>query len=908
MKRLIQYAMLCFMKAMLWFRYRVKVKGLENLNPKTLNKSGGVLFLPNHPTMFVDPTLITVAVWQKYPIRPLIVEYMYYNPGVHWFMKYLNALPVPKFDISSNSLKRKRSETVINEVMQNIRDGISFLIYPSGKLKRTNKEIIGGASAVHQIISQVPEVNVVLVRITGLWGSRFSYALSDTPPSMFATIFWGLKKILKNLIFFTPRREVTIELTPAGPDFPYNASRLEMNKYLENFYNRPDGIKPTQEPYPGESLNLVSYSMWSEELPKVEKGEAAVDKIDLATIPEDIQKKVKECLAKMANIPIEQIRPEMSITADLGFDSLDGAELAAFLSDEYNVTNVPVNQLTTVGRVLGVAAKQIVFQEEVEEEQHDRTAWTKHIKTGLASIPEADTVIEAFLKNCDRMGNAPACSDSRSGVLTYAQMKMRVILIAEYIKTLPGEYIGIMLPASVAAYITILACQLAGKVPMPINWTVGPRHLESVAELSKVQTVLSSWSFLDRLENVDLTAIEDKIVMLEDVRRKITLGAKMRAFVRSKKSSQSILHLFGADKLTKEHKAVLLFTSGTESMPKGVPLSHENILSNQRAAMEPLKIEFDNVLLGILPPFHSFGFTVSGLIPLLAGMRVAYYPDPTNGPALAKEIEFWSATLICAAPSFLKTIFKAATPEQLRTVRLCVTGAEKTPPELIQLAKQKVPQAMLTEGYGITECSPILTVNVFGDPQNGVGVPVPGVEICIVDLNTHELLPSGQRGLILARGPNIFSGYLNPGLNSPFLTINGLLWYNTGDLGYLNEQGSLILAGRLKRFIKVGPEMISLGAIEEALMHKVVHKETGGDESEGPALAICAKEEVGEKPRIVLVSKFPTTVDEANNTLKEAGFSNLVRISNVVQMPEIPLLGTGKVNYRTLEAQIFAKS
>jgi long-chain-fatty-acid--[acyl-carrier-protein] ligase len=293
------------------------------------------------------------------------------------------------------------------------------------------------------------------------------------------------------------------------------------------------------------------------------------------------------------------------------------------------------------------------------------------------------------------------------------------------------------------------------------------------------------------------------------------------------------------------------------------------------------------------------------LLPLVAGIRAAYYPDPTNGPALAREIELWSATLICAAPTFLKTIFKAATVEQLKTVRLCVSGAEKTPPELILLAKQKIPQTMLTEGYGITECSPVLTINLNGDPQHGVGIPIPGVDVCIVDLNTYELLPGLQRGLILARGPSIFSGYLNPGINSPFVTVSGLQWYNTGDLGYLDEQGNLILAGRLKRFIKVGPEMISLGAIEEALMHKVLYKHVNGHEPEGPSLAICAKEESGEKPLIVLVTKFPTTVDEANNTLKESGFSNLVRIGQVVQMEEIPLLGTGKINYRSLEAQVF---
>lgn len=904
MKNFIAYILLILMRCTLWFRYRVKIKGLENLNPTTLNKPGGVLFLPNHPTMFVDPTLITLAIWRKYPLRPLVVEYMYNAPIVRWFMRFLNALPVPKFEIASNSLKKKRSEKSIQIIMEDLRHGQNFLIYPAGRMKLSNKEILGGASGVHQIITSVPEANIVLVRITGLWGSSFSRALSDVAPAMFPTIFRGIKIALKNLLFFTPRRDVTIEFIPAGPNFPYHASRLEMNKYLENWYNRPDELSKTTEPYPGETLNLISYSMWKKELPKITKASAADEEIDLSTIPEKIQQKVKEKLSEMTKIPVDQIMPKMMLASDLGLDSLDAAELIAFLSDEYDLKGIPVNELTTVLRVMAIAAKQIVFPEEPEEEIANISAWKKPVQKKQLEVADGETVIEVFLNNCSRISNSIACADSRSGILTYDQAKMRVILLAEYIRTLPGKYIGIILPASVAAYLTILACQLAGKIPLPINWTVGPRHLDSVNSLSHVQAILSSWSFIDRLENVDFNGMEDKIILLEDVARDFSLKDKILAFARSKQSTSSILRHFHTDTLTKDSQAVLLFTSGTENMPKGVPLTHENILSNQRAAVQLFKLTTEDVLLGILPPFHSFGFTVSGLIPLVSGMKVAYYPDPTNGNGLAKEIDKWSITLLCGAPSFLKAIFKAAQPEQLRTLNTYVTGAEKAPADLFQLASQKTNQAKCVEGYGITECSPILTANTTGSSKYGVGKPMQGVELCIIDINTLQPLPNGQQGLIVAHGPNIFSGYLNIGLTSPFFTINGKQWYNTGDLGYLDEQGNLILAGRLKRFIKVGPEMISLGAIEEALLHGIIQKGIL-EEAEGPVLAICAKEETGEKPNVVLVSKFSISLDEANKMLKDSGFSNLVRVSQIESVKEIPLLGTGKVNYRALEAKLF---
>jgi long-chain-fatty-acid--[acyl-carrier-protein] ligase len=459
-----------------------------------------------------------------------------------------------------------------------------------------------------------------------------------------------------------------------------------------------------------------------------------------------------------------------------------------------------------------------------------------------------------------------------------------------------------LLPASVAANLLVLACELAGKVPLMVNWTVGPRHLESVVKLSNVQAVISSWAFIDRLENVDLNGIEDNLIMLEDIVRQITLADKLRAYFRSKKSVKAILNTFGSDKATKDSTAVLLFTSGTESLPKGVPLSHNNILSNHRAALEALDIYNDDVLFAILPPFHSFGFTVTGLLGLVSGIRVAYSPDPTDGSRIAKGFEHWQGTIMCGAPTFIKGMLKAATPAQVETMRLCVSGAEKAPPELFRMVEQMGKPNCVAEGYGITECSPVLTLNPPGSIHPGVGKALPGVELCIVHPETEQLLQVGQRGLILAKGPNIFSGYINPGLSSPFTTINGEQWYKTGDLGYLDSEGYLTISGRMKRFIKMGAEMVSLASLEDAII-QMASKKGWGLNHEGPSLAVCAKEHPGEKTKIFLFSLFDVSVDEINQSLKESGFSNLVKVSSVTKLLEIPIMGTGKVNYRFLEGQ-----
>ena len=191
MKKLILFFAVFIIKLLFSLRYRVTIKGREKLTSDNLNKPGGVLFLPNHPAALIDPAIVTTAVFNKFPIRPLIIEYMYFLPFVYGIMKYLNALPVPNFEASNNSLKRKRHEKVVGEVIKGLKTGENFLLYPAGRLKHTSIEDIGGSSATHRIIQEAPQANIVLVRVKGLWGSSFSRALTGQVPPIFST----LKKI-----------------------------------------------------------------------------------------------------------------------------------------------------------------------------------------------------------------------------------------------------------------------------------------------------------------------------------------------------------------------------------------------------------------------------------------------------------------------------------------------------------------------------------------------------------------------------------------------------------------------------------------------------------------------------------------------------------------------------------------
>lgn len=892
-------------KLALWFRYRIKVKGLEKLTPENLNRPGGVLFLPNHTAMGVDPLAIVSRIWNKYPLRPLIVEYMYYAPFIYPVMKYIHGIPVPNNEVSSNSVKRKRSDKALQETVKGLKKGENFLIYPSGRLKDTGYEFIGGASGAHRIISQNPEINIVLVRSIGFWGSSFSKAYTGKSPPFFPILLKGLTTTLKNLIFFNPRRSITLEFEPAPEDFPRYGSRLEINQWLEKYYNRPEGLREPDSDTIGEPLKRVSYSIWKKQYlePKPPTIEEEDPEIDLEKIPAATKNKVIQEIAKVADVPPHSINEKMVITADLSLDSLDMAELVLFLDDEFDVKGVPVIELTTVGRMMAIADRQIIVTDE-EEVHQDLAQWKKPVEKQRVHVGEGKTIPEVFLNKAAEMSGEICIADDRSGVLDYQKFKLGMVVLAEYIKTLPGKHIGVLLPASVGATLTILACQLAGKIPVVMNWTLGPRHLGAVVETTNLQRVLSSWAFIDRLGNVDLDCIDDELVMLEDARRDFSMTMKLKGFFNSKKGTKALLKHFKVDRVDENETAVVLFTSGTESAPKGVPLSHRNIVENVRSITKSVEVFTTDIFFAILPPFHSFGLTAGCYLGTLTGMRTCCYPNPTNGQALAKGCERWRPTVFCGAPTFLKGMLKAGRHDQFRTLRWVVTGAEKAPRELYELMEEKGMKGMLKEGYGVTECSPVLSVNRLEVESAGVGQPLEGVDIIIIQEETHEKLPQGETGLIVARGPNVFSGYLNKNVRAPFVTVDGEQWYNTGDLGHLDELNRLIISGRLKRFIKSGGEMISLGAIEHAL-YEVASKKGWKLAEEGSSIAVCGREKEDGKPEIIAFTIFKTTTEEVNATLREAGFSNIVKVNDVKQIEEIPMMGTGKVFYRELEKQYF---
>ena len=360
MRKFLEYLIVYSIKSILWLRYRITVTGLDKLTPETLDRKGGILFMPNHPAYFVDPMIAILSIWPTFPVRPMIVEYMYYTPFVHGLMRFLDAVPIPNFVSSSNSLKRKRSDKIFQTLVEGLKDKQNFLIYPAGKVKYTAYESVGGTSAIHRILQEMPEANIVLMRVKGLWGSSFSRAFLGGAPNLGEVVWNGLKVVLKNLIFFTPRRDVIIEFVPAPKNFPRLVSRIELNRYLERWYNQPDGLSEQHGDLPGDSFVLVSYSMWHEEyLPLRDITPIADQEVSLAAIPQGVQSKVIAKVAELKECSPSQIEPKMHLATDLGLDSLDIAELAAFLQEQFDVEEINPYELTTVAKLMAIASNRL---------------------------------------------------------------------------------------------------------------------------------------------------------------------------------------------------------------------------------------------------------------------------------------------------------------------------------------------------------------------------------------------------------------------------------------------------------------------------------------------------------------------------------------------------------------------
>ena len=500
---------------------------------------------------------------------------------------------------------------------------------------------------------------------------------------------------------------------------------------------------------------------------------------------------------------------------------------------------------------------------------------------------EGENIAELFLAQACQHPDQVILSDQLSGDKTWRQLIMAVYALLPELENLPDKRIGIMMPASVSAVVSWLVVMFSGKEPVMVNWTSGTSNMEYCLQAVGVRQVITAKALTSQLEQrgIDLGTIDVTWLYLEEIAARIHAGRKIMALLKSRLPWRALQQAKIAQ------NAAILFTSGSEARPKAVPLTHANFLANAQDFSQILSLTSHDRLLGILPVFHSLGLAGTVILPLCTGLRTVYWPNPTEGAQLARMIGAYGVTTLISTPTFLHGILRAGKTDLLHSLRLVFSGAEKCPDHVFALLKEHCPETVLCEGYGVTECSPVITVNSPDAPQLGtIGRILASMEYVLLDPEDNQPVSSGKNGRLLVRGPNVFSGYLGDA-PTPFVDFAGKSWYDTGDLMF-ERNGVLVFAGRLKRFVKIGGEMISLPAIEQVL-------EAHYPIEEGPVLAVTATADE-QHPELVLLTVLATNRQEANQALRDAGLSPLHNIRAVRQVDEIPLLGTGKTDYTSI--------
>ncbi len=860
-----------FVKFCLWLRYKIRVRGMDEICRRGRK---GILFLPNHPAL-IDPIIVLAHLNGPFAPRALGDKDQIDRFFIRYLARRAGVVPIP--DIAKYGPgARGEVQDVLAGCIEGLRRGENMVLYPSGHVYHSRLEDLRGNSAVERILRDLPEVRVVLVRTTGLWGSAFSMA-SGRVPNVAKVLRRGLLSLLAGGVFFAPRRRVDIELQEPA-DLPRSAGRKEINQYLQDFYNR---LAPPN--------TYVPYSPWERGgVRQLPEPEIVRKSADLRAVSETTRKLVTRHLREFA--AVDDIRDDQDLAGDLGMDSLARTELLVWIESEFGCAQSDVDSIRTVADVLLAASGEAVSARPVEIVPPP-ARWFRTPSARRAIVPNADTITGAFLAQARRTPSRAIIADQVSGVKTYRDLIVAVQLLRRHIVSLPGERVGILLPASVAATTIYLAALFTGKTPVMINWTPGRRNLEHSLESAQVESIMTSRRLTERLvsQGTDLSFLASRMVALEDLAAKLSTTDKLRAVATSRLGWASLR------KAPVSTTAAILFTSGSEALPKGVPLSHANILANLRAIAETVELRTSDCMMSILPPFHSFGLTVNVVAPLVLGIRSVYHPNPMESWAIGRLVEAYGATLLVGTPTFLGGIVRASERRRLESLRLAVTGAEACPRRVHDAIAEKCERMTVLEGYGATECSPIISVNDEHRPRPGtIGRVLPSLEYALVDVETNRRVAKGERGMLLVRGPSVFDGYLGGGETSPFVEFESKKWYRTGDLVSEDADGVLTFRGRLKRFVKVGGEMISLPAIEAALDPEYPPGEDGT-----PVIAVTAIEK-GERPEIVLAATFDLDRAEVNRLVREAGFSPLHNVARVVRLDEIPTLGTGKTDYRRL--------
>ncbi|MFT7559170.1 MAG: acyl-[acyl-carrier-protein]-phospholipid O-acyltransferase [Flavobacteriales bacterium] len=545
------------------------------------------------------------------------------------------------------------------------------------------------------------------------------------------------------------------------------------------------------------------------------------------------------------------------------------------------------------------------------------SSWEEHCK-------EFSNIGAQWVQSAKSQGRRFCMADSTGTTMTGVQALTASCVLSHSLRAkINSKNVGVILPSSVGGALANMALLQAGKTIVNLNYTAGNSALSSALARAEIDTVVTSKQFLLKLKRkrIELDTVLEgvKVIELEALKPSISLASKVYAYLACRLLPTGLLSWLMTSGLDSDDTAAILFSSGSEGEPKGVCLSHKNILANVKQTMTVLNPEDSDVMMGNLPFFHAFGLTATQFLPLLESLPVVYHPDPTDSVSCAKLIARYQATIMFGTSTFLRLYVrnKNVHPLMLQSMRLVISGAEKLNEQVRIGFKQKF-NLEIFEGYGATEATPVVSVNLpdklglqdfkvqLGSRRGSVGLPLPGSSIKIVDPQSYSELPTGEAGMVLIGGVQVMQGYLKDKekTDSVITIIDGRRWYVTGDKGHLDEDGFLTIVDRYSRFAKIGGEMLSLGRIERAIQNLVIAGKVAqvSDADEDLELALVALPDDKRGERLILLSEEPIEVYITTEGFQSQGLSNLAIPSRVFVVDALPKLASGKMNFSALKA------
>jgi len=508
----------------------------------------------------------------------------------------------------------------------------------------------------------------------------------------------------------------------------------------------------------------------------------------------------------------------------------------------------------------------------------------------------------SFLQAARRHPRRFAMADGRTPKLTFGDSLIKTVFLARRLRPLwqDQKMVGILLPPSIPGALVNWAALLLGKVPINLNYTASNESIASCAKQCELKTVVTSRQFLEKVP----VQLPGEVIYAEDLALNAGFGEKIAALLAAKLLPARLLELLlgVARPPSLDDTATVIFSSGSTGDPKGVMLSHFNLASNVAQIEQVFHLHDGDRILGILPFFHSFGFTGTLCLPPLAGIGVVFHVSPLDAQVIGALVSKYAVTMLLSTPTFLNSYARRCPPEAFGSLRIVMAGAEKLPERIAQNFEDHFGIRPL-EGYGCTECSPVVAVNTYdfraayfrqiGAKRGTIGHPLPGIGVHIIDPESGESLPVDKPGLLLVRGPNVMVGYLNRPDKTAEVLKDG--WYNTGDIATVDEDGFLRITDRLSRFSKIGGEMVPHIRVEEKL-HELLA-------ADGQVLAVTAIPDEKKGERLVVIHTLKEEM--LRDALEKLAKSDLPalwkpRPDQFLFVEKLPYLGTGKLDLRKL--------